>query len=663
MTSQRRISRRGFLRLAGACCATCAAAGAAGYAFESAALPPPLPASAALAPSPTLTAVQAATPLLLLTNSHAEGAFGPYLGEILRGEGLLTFTTTPVEQIDAATLARHSAVLLGPGPLSLGAVEILRTFVADGGGLVAIRPHPRLDSLLGVHHLGDQNTGGQLQVVARHPMAQGIDQGRLQIHSTADHLELVGAEALALDTAGHPLVTVRRLGRGLAIAWAFDLGQNIALLRQGNPAYTGQERDGLEGVRAADLFQGWIDLERIAVPQADELARLLANNLAAASPAPLPRLWYFPAPAAALLVLTGDAHGSRMPALHQALGLAERHGATMSVYYAPPPASTARRLLRRARGWLEGAPLIGATFDSDSGLPSGHSVATIRERGHEFGMHPYVEQGLETGYSAYWNDFIKLGYGPLPATVRTHRILWDGWVGTPSVQARYGIGMNLDHYHDGPVTRRPDGSWADGFLTGSGLPLRFVDEGGRLLNVYQQQTHLVDEQLMDVWADGTSANLSGDEAAGRSIALLNYCLDHFPAALGVQCHLDNFSFGGERAANAERWLGLTLERAAAAGVPIRSAERWLEFTHRRAEARAEEFSWDETGGRLRLRLNIPPGSDDLLLMLPAIHGGRELRMARVDSSEAGLLQQQLGGVAYRALRVPAGAREVEGFWG
>lgn len=645
----RQISRRGFLRLAGAGCAACAAAGAAGYALESRDLPPPLPADAAIASQSTGPAV---APLLMLAPS------GAYLGELLRAEGLLGLAEAATEQFDAALLRGRTALILGAGPLPAGAADLLRDFVAGGGGLVALRPGPELDTLFGIRHLGAAAAPGAILAGPSHPLAAGIDRGPLQVHAPIDPIALDGAEAVATTAgSGQPAITARRIGQGLAVAWAFDVAWSVALSRQGDPSLVGQERDGMDGLRATDLFQGWADLDRLDVPHADELMRLLSNSLAAASPAPLPRLWYLPAPTNAALVLTGDAHGSYTSAVAQALELAEAHGATMSIYYTPPPLNTARRMLRKARWLVEGVPVLGAAFDGGDGPPAPRDVAAWRERGHEFGMHPYVEGGLEAGYLAHWNDFLKLGYGPMAPSVRTHRILWHGWVDNPIVQARYGIGMNLDHYHTGPVVRRPDGSYASGFLTGSGLPMRFVDEEGRLLSVYQQQTHIVDEQLMDVWGDGQSANLDPAAAAAVSEGLLRRCLDGYPAALGVQCHIDSFSFGGDRAADAVAWLSRLLAAAAAANVPVLSAERWLNFTTRRAAAVGDGLAWDAERGLLTLRLAASPG-DPLPLLLPLVHAGRELRGADVAGASAATIEKTVGGGRYALVWAAPGAEIV-----
>lgn len=655
------ISRRAFLRLAGAtgvCCAACAAGVGVGYGIESQTLPAPLGDDGAYL---NLAAPAAPAPLLLITSPHADGVFGRYLGAILRAEGLFISNELALPALSPAALADRSVVLLGPGPLSGDQATLLRDFVRGGGGLVAVRPDPQLDDLLGIRHAGGSGAGA-LQLRPDHPLTGGIDGGPLQVHAPIDTIAVAGAEVVATTTNGAPAATLARYGAGLAAAWAYDLGQNIALTRQGNPAWANSERDDLDGIRAADMFTGWIDLDRIGVPQADEQQRLLAKLLAAVSPAPLPRLWYLPGQAQTLLVLTGDGHGSHRPIIEDVLGRVERYGGQMSVYYTPPPADAARRMLRKARWWVDDLPVVGAAFDDDSGLPTPNDVAGWRARGHEFGMHPYVEGGLAAGYNSYWNDFVKLGYGPLPPSVRTHRILWHGWTDTAHEQARYGIGMNLDHYHAGSAVRRPDGSFTYGFLTGSGQPMPFVDADGRLLSVYQQQTHLVDEQLMNVFDDGVSADLDGDTAFGISAALLWSSLGRYPAALGVQCHLDPFTFGGAKAANVGRWLERTLELAASANVPIRSAENWLGFTRQRTATQASVWRWDAATNQLSVTLQVPAG-EALPLLLPQAHRGRPLRTIQIDGAEAGAWARTVGGVVYAGVEVQPGSHTISVVYG
>ena len=101
---------------------------------------------------------------------------------------------------------------------------------------------------------------------------------------------------------------------GQAAAFTYDLARSVVGTRQGNIAWAGQERDGqTEPIRSDDLFfPDWLDFSKVAIPQADEQQRLLANLITQMNldRTPLPRFWYLPRGEKAAVVLTGDDHGN-----------------------------------------------------------------------------------------------------------------------------------------------------------------------------------------------------------------------------------------------------------------------------------------------------------------------------------------------------------------
>ena len=112
----------------------------------------------------------------------------------------------------------------------------------------------------------------------------------------------------ATTATANPAVTMRTVGSGKAVAFTYDLARSVVYTRQGNPAWSGQERDGIAPIRSDDLFFGartgdmqpdWVDLNKVAIPQADEQQRLLSNMILHVNAAE--------EAAAALLVLPADA--------------------------------------------------------------------------------------------------------------------------------------------------------------------------------------------------------------------------------------------------------------------------------------------------------------------------------------------------------------------
>lgn len=658
------MTRRRFIQ-ACACTVAAGATGGVGYVAMNAPLPAPQPEAAAFL-TPVAGPLESGAPILLVTNSRTTPSFGAYLGAVLRAEGIVAFRSAYLADIQPAVLAQFPLVLLAAGELTATESELFEKYVIEGGNLIALRPDRQLAAVMGVRFTGG-TTDNMFLAVGDHSLSAGIVKTALQIHTPVDEYDLSGAETVAWLTyrdgaiTSRPAVTINRAGKGVAALWAFDLPQCIALIRQGDPMSANQERDGLDGIRTMDLFVDWIDEEAVEVPQADELQRLLANMIhALAGEAPLPRLWYLPRDATGVLVATGDAHGIQTHHITPGIEIAERYGGAISVYYTTPNVSAARRTVRRIQWWAQELPVVGWVFEEDSGYPTPQLVAGWRERGHEFGLHPWVEAGVSSGYNHAWNDFVKHGYGPSAPTVRTHRLLWSGWVDTARVQAQYAIRMNLDHYHAGPGMRRSDGGWMNGYLTGTGLPMPFVDQQGNLLSVYQQHTHIVDEHQISVFDHGYEMNLSAADGVALSRRQIDVAVDRFPSALGLQAHFDPFAFGEEKAALERDWLDGILQHAVARGVAILSAEQWLKFTEMRSQAEMRDVSWDAEQRRLSFEL-IADGDQErrLELLAPAEHQQRALREISVDGSPVDVSRKLVGGVQYGAVAITAGRRRLQ----
>jgi hypothetical protein len=664
-----KLSRRQFLKLAGAT-GVLAVPSLLGYEVLDSArgeLPPSLSCYAPLDVLEQWPSQQTeASPILLLVHKSGDNPFGLYLAEILRAEGLNCFQIAYLSDLSDAPLDWYDMVLLAEGPLASSQADLLTSYVAKGGRLVAMRPDARLAPLFGLEPLAGGTAEGYLQVEPGHPVGQGIARETLQFHGVADHYRLAGAQAVAwLATDANtltdfPAVTLHRYGQGQTAVWAFDLAHSVAYMRQGNPTWANQERDGGDGVRAPDMFRGWIDLERILIPQADQQQRLLINLLSALSQdvRPLPRLWYFPGAAQTMLIATGDSHGNPGSAIEEVLGYVEQRGGHFSVYYTAFPSCGCRRAAKKEVLDARNLPVVGDILARRFTAPIPSQIASWRARGHEFGLHPYVEEGLDIGWDEYWREFTGLGYGPVSPTVRTHRILWKGWVETARAQAAFGMRMNLDYYHWGPAFREETGEWVYGHFTGSGLPMKFVDEQGRILNIYQQLTQIADDHLLSLHWGGV-AQVSAEAALEVSRMLLRRSLDGDYCAIVGQFHVDPFAVGGKWVAEARRWLEGTLDYAVAQAVPIWSAADWLHFTETRHDAKIENVQWQPNARRLSFKLVARTATDvGLTAMVPFSHDGFKLVQLEVDGSAVEHKTRTVGGVTYGWISVPAGSQQV-----
>jgi hypothetical protein len=658
-----KLTRRQFLKIAGATSAVAAPTllGVGLLKSVEGELPPRL-SPYAETPEQWRPRTASARPILVVTNARAENSFGAYLPEILCAEGLNCFQVIALASMDQAALSGVALVLLAAGPVDTAQAERLREYVARGGRLIAMRPDETFAALFGVERLSGEMDEGYIQV-SDHVVGQGIASATLQFHGAADHYRMAGADVIAwlTDKSGaqrqYPAVTLHRYEQGQAALWAFDLAHSLALMRQGNPAWANLERDGRDGLRAHDAFVGWIDLDRIALPQADEQMRLLTQLVSAmlSEVMPVPRLWYFPGAAETMLIATGDSHQNPASAIEEVLTRVEGRGGHFSIYYTPPSVNQLRRAVYRAQGWANALPVLRA--NALGSIPSPMLVADWQARGHEFALHPYVEEGLDAGWQRYWQVFTALGYGPVSPTVRTHRVLWSGWVETALAQSAYGLQLNLDYYHTGPAFQNVVGEWVYGHFTGSGLPMKFIDAQGRVLNLYQQLTHLVDEHLLTVpW--GGNVKLSGESAVEVSQMLLDRSLAGGYSAITAQFHVDPFAVGGQYALDAGRWLEGTLDDAASRNVPIWSALEWLQFTEVRHDAALDEVRWDEAARRLTFTLNaLAAPAVELAVMVPAQHNGAPLTRLEVDGQITKRQERNVGGARYAWASAPSGVHQ------
>ena len=326
------------------------------------------------------------------------------------------------------------------------------------------------------------------------PGGAGIVTDSIQFHGTATRYKLAGATAVAnlyqtpTKSTVNPAFTLRSIGPagGEAAAFAFDLARSVVYTRQGKPNWAGQERDGIAPIRSDDLFFGakagnpqpdWIDLNKVAIPQADEQQRLLANLITrmALDVMPIPRFWYFPRDEEAVIVMTGDDHASG--------GTAGRFDSQAA--QSPSGCSVADWECIRSTSYIyTNTPLTDA------------QAAAYDAEGFEVGLHvdtncadwtpAQLESFFSTQLVAWQAKYASL---PSPVSNRTHCISWSDWASHPKTELAHGIRFDTNYYYWPAdwIQNRP------GMFTGSGMPMRFADLDGAVIDVYQGTTQMTDE--------------------------------------------------------------------------------------------------------------------------------------------------------------------------
>ncbi len=577
--------------------------------------------------------------LLVIDHSHKANPFGDYLSEILKTEGFMAHEKADLTRIDLTFLQRFPLVLLAEARPDASQREMLRGYVAGGGKLVAMRPDPALADLFGLRLVGERSEKllQYLGVNASSEIGHGIHPESLQYHGVADEYEVDGASAIAWlyedDTTptSYPAVALNRYGHGQTVAFSYDLARSVALMRQGNPAWAWngagcEDGDGFEGIRPVDAFlrqsgESWVDPAKIPIPQADEQQRLLGNCLMALAEdaVPLPRLWYLPEGKRAVLVMTGDGDDVGFEEFDTVMRTVEEYGGHFSAY------------------------LLGLEGD-----PSPDQVADWISRGHEVACHVYVageqacptRRGVESACNSFTARFRYLFGCPPGPSIRHHWLTWYGWTEAAEIAQEHGVRVDFNYYH-GRQWRRPDGSWLQGYFTGSALPQRLVTEEGKPLEVFQQLT---------TWADETQLYRQelGIEGATQVVRdMLDLAESHFPTVF-----IGNFHPGGFKRRNTEPWARNMMQEAVDRNLPIWSGEELYNFIAARDEARFSDQAWD--GSRLCFTLESKPAPQPLALMLPMHFGSGRLSEISIGGVPAGFTTRSFAGRDYAFVPVPSG---------
>ncbi len=572
-------------------------------------------------------------PVLLATS--AANPFSSYTAEILRGEGLNEFTTVDASLLSPAFLNYFDVVVLGDTPLNASAVSALTGWVNAGGNLIALRPDKQLAGLLGLSDAGGTLANAYMLVNTVSGPGVGIVGQTMQFHGTADRYVLNGATSVATlysnasTSTVNPAVTLRSVGAsgGQAAAFTYDLARSVVYTRQGNPAWAGQERDGILPIRPDDLFFGaaagdpqpnWVDVSKIAIPQADEQQRLLANLITsmARDRKPMPRFWYLPRGEKAAVVMTGDDHAQG--------GTAGRFDHYMAL--SPAGCSVVNWECIRGTSYIySNSPLTNA--QASSYVANGFEVALhLNTAGGPCGNWT---PGELNNYYVTQLALFNAKYTSVPAslTERTHCVAWSDWITQPKTMLNYGMRLDTNYYH------YPD-TWIGGnpgFMTGSGLLLRFADIDGSVVNVRQANTFMTDESGQSF---PSTVNALLDKAVG---------VEGYYGLFTANMHTDLVDSPGSES---------IITSALARSVPVITAKQALDWVEGRDASTFREFSW--SGNTLTFRITVAAGANGLEALLPMAGPGGTLSAVSRSGTPVFTTTRTIKGVDYAAFTAVSG---------
>ena len=647
------------------------------------------------------------SPILVVTDSTDSSNalnFGQYfVSEILRTEGLLEFSESALTDLDSTCIASHDVVILPSLVLTSGQATLFSDYVDGGGFLIGLRPDHQLASTFNVtpesgHFCGyngyEQDAGpvtaptktvcadaaaivpgtaaectddalpsgkscawGMTTWIAldtTHPVAAGLESHTMKVHGAAKKYSLgTGTQQVArfysdASTAtAFPAVTYYlHGGGGRAALFAYDLAESVVTTRQGNPWLAGHNlsitQAESKGNRAAQMFvdqrtsppsswnatlHGYAAVDRNTIPQADEQMHVLTNLImSAATLRPLPRSWYHDNGKRAVLSFSSDGcvgSGATEAAIREDVRV---RGGNMAFYGFGFRSNT-----EVLETWqTPGGDEVSIHFNSE-GCPPNSDVS------------PILYGNMKIGTENLLSDF-SYAYGLTPKTSRNHCLTWASLGPSaeldPVAQARIFSGTTIEL--DNSYSTFPN---SFGYMTGSALPMRFVDSCGdnKVTSVYQLAT-----QFEDDVQGGTASYSLGWHSAAQVVKYTEALSANFRRYHGIMNPLFHGGDWNNSFKMSSSGVPL-LDHARALGIPIVpprivnavwAARRALHFDNVAYSAGALTFTaTDATQGQT--------------VLLPARFGTQALASVTLDSTPATVAVEVFHGVAYGRVVLPS----------
>jgi glutamine amidotransferase PdxT len=551
-------------------------------------------------------------PILVISTST--NPFSRFAVEILRAEGMNEFAAADISAVTSTVLNNYDVVVLGEMTVTADQVTMLTNWVNAGGTLIAFRPSPLLLPLMGLNASSGTLSDKYLLINTASGPGVGLVNQTIQYHGPANLHTLNGATALATlysaasTATSNPAVTTRTVGLGTAVAFTFDLAKSIVYTRQGNPAQAATETDGQTPIRPDDLFYPtYVDLNKVAIPQADEQQRLLANIIIKSNLArkPLPRFWYLPKEYKAALIYALDDHGTTTgtPDIFDKM-----------IANSPSGCSVDNWECLRATSW----------FYTSIPLTDQQALGYYQQ-GFDMGVHVQNNcsnftsfSNLDANYVTQLSQFASK-YPSLPAQTghRFHCLVWSDWLTQAKVELSHNMRLSLDYYYWPPT-------WANGrpgMFTGSGMPMRFADTDGTMIDIYQAVSQLVNENGIAYDVD------------------VNTLLDN---ALGSTGYYG--MFGTHDDYRDVTYSNTTIASALARNVPIISAKQALTWLDGRNNSYFSNMSWNNN--QLSFTIYARSGANNLRGMVPVNAATGTLSSITMNGNPVTYTTQTIKGIQY-----------------
>ena len=577
-------------------------------------------------------------PILILAS---DDDFGTFTGEMLRTEGYKEYEIMSLfsDDITAPFLLKHDIVILAQKVTGSAKGEVLRDFVNKGGNLIAFKPDFFLSDIFGITPLEGTISEGYIGIDTSVKEGRGLTSETLQFHGDADIYGVNRGRIIAalftdsFTKSEYPALISCDYGKGKAYAFTYNLPESIIYTRQGNPSFAGIEKDGINGLRAMDLFtDGWLDTSKNTLNQADIQMNLLSHCIEAIAEnrKPLPRLWYFPDALKSLVTLTNDGEYRSETDFEAQFSDIDSAGAKMTLYILETD--------KVSKEWV------------DKWTANGFEISGHPDNTKEAGSPAWLN--MNNALSMKKKEISDL-YGIEMKTIVNHWFVWCGVdsAGNPEFAAQAkieaGHGLELDinyaHYDNGSNQGHFLGSqgFTHGNFTGSGLVMKFATSKGEILDIYQHLNNVYDQQYNE--------NNDPEGFFNCFKGLMDRSLnDEAYTFISVKAHNDEYYFSKDP-------LMKMIQYSKKNGIPVWTALKLIDFIKMRDEASFSNTIWSNNSLSFSLISSLKH-SNGLTITVPNSFRNKKITGITKNGNDVSFIVREVKGLDYAFLTVEAGAK-------
>ena len=266
-------------------------------------------------------------------------------------------------------------------------------------------------------------------------------------------------------------------------------------------------------------------------------------------------------------------------------------------------------------------------------------AASYVAQGFEISVHgdsvpdcsDWTYTSLNSFYTNDLNSFAsKYTSVPAPVTHRMHCVSWSDFDSQPKVELSHGIRLDTTYYYwpDTWINNTP------GFFTGSGMPMRFTDINGNILDIYQATTQMTDES-------GQTYPYTVNTLLDNAVGSVGYY-----GAFVVNAHNDDATSSVADA---------VVSSAQAHGVPLVTARQMLTWLDGRNGSSFSSLSW--SSNILSFSISVANGVNGLVAMIPVLNG-QTISGITLNGSSVSFTMATIKGIQYARFAAASEAYQV-----